>query len=317
MVESLTVSSSMLIPSAENAEITPAMLATLWGIADELDRQRIPATVTDAVWLTIPSQRLRDPEGRSDNFWLAKCLDRLNGLKLRGEYRGDPWGAVILAEWHITQGGSVVRVLIPPAAVAAIQSPKTFAKIEITAAYRLKGHARRLYAALADKKRMGKPFWIYDLDELRGIFDAEGQYPRWADLRRYVLLPALDEINDYGTVTLTMTPEKLGRSIVGVRFDWQWKTLDAARVTDEENDQPKGARHMDRTQSDAPPLSPAVPSEEDDADRRREEVEADRAAYRAWKEANPRGTFQQYVAEKDAGGTQSAAIEGGVAAHDP
>lgn len=310
MVESLTVSSSMLIPSAENAEITPAMLAALWGIADELDRQRIPATVTDAVWLTIPSQRLRDPEGRSDNFWLAKCLDRLNGLKLRGEYRGDPWGAVILAEWHITQGGSMVRVLIPPAAVAAIQSPKTFAKIEITAAYRLKGHARRLYAALADKKRMGKSFWNFSLDELRQIFDAAGEYRRWADLRRYVLLPALEEINDYGTVSVSMTPEKLGRSIVGVRFDWKWKTLDDARVTDEENDQPKGARHMDRTQGDAPPLSLSVPSGEEETDRRRKEVEADRAAYRAWTKANPRGTFQQYIAEKDATGQQNPSIEG-------
>ena len=45
---------------------------------------------------------------------------------------------------------------MPPAAIQAIRAPKTFAKIEITAAYRLKGHARRLYAALADKKHMGQ-----------------------------------------------------------------------------------------------------------------------------------------------------------------
>lgn len=305
MVDSFTVSSSMLIPSAENAEITPAMLTALWGISHELDRLRIPATVTDAIWLEMPSQRLRDPEGRSDNFWLAKCLDRLNGLKLRGEYRGDPWGAVIVAEWHITKGGTMVRLLIPPAAVAAIRAPKTFAKIEMTAAYRLKGHARRLYAALADKKRLGQPFYSFSLDELRQIFDAAGEYRRWADLRRYVLLPALEEINDYGTVSITMTPEKLGRSIVGVRFDWKWKTLDDARLTDEENDQPIGARHMDRKADAAPPLTDVLDPEVE----RRAQVEADRAAFRAWVELNPGGNFTAYMAAKGPS-QQTYAIEG-------
>lgn len=254
-MESLTVSSSMLIPSAANVAITPAMLAVLWGVADELDRRRITSKADDAVWLEIPSKRLRDPDGRNDNFWLRECLDRLTGIKLSGEYRGDPWGAVVLAEWHLTQGGSMCRLLIPPAAITAIRAPETFAKIEITAAYKLKGHARRLYAALADKKRMGKPYWAFTLDDLRRIFDLQDKYNTWADFRRYVLHPALDEINDYGTVSVRATPEKSGRSIVGVRFDWQWKTIDEARETNEENDKPAIARRKPDLPRDAPPLT--------------------------------------------------------------
>lgn len=254
-MESLTVSSSMLIPSAVNVAITPAMLAVLWGVADELDRRRVSSDAQDAVWLEIPSKRLRDPDGRSDNFWLRECLDRLTGIKLTGEYRGDPWGAVVLAEWHLTQGGSMCRLLIPPTAIRAIRAPETFAKIEITAAYKLKGHARRLYAALADKKRMGKPYWTFSLDDLRRIFDCEDKYPKWAKFSVHVLQPALDEINDYGTVSVKAKPEKAGRSIVGVRFDWQWKTIDEARETDEENGRHTIARRKPEGPRNAPPLT--------------------------------------------------------------
>ena len=253
-MDSLTVSSSMLIPSAVSVQITPAMLAVLWGIANELDRKRIPSNTEEAVWLEIPSKMLRDPEGRNDNFWLRSCLERLTGIQLKGEYRGDPWGAVVLAEWHLTQGGSLCRLLIPPSAIRAIRAPDTFAKIEITAAYKLKGHARRLYAALADKKRMGNPYWTYSLEELRRIMGVEDRYPTWSDLRRYVLVPAIDEINDYGTVAIKISPEKSGRSIVGIRFDWDWKSLDEARETDEENDRHSQARRKSEHDRSAPPL---------------------------------------------------------------
>jgi len=72
-----------------------------------------------------------------------------------------------------------------------------------------------------------------------------------------VLFPAHHEwsaeINDFGTVALKMTPEKLGRSIAAVRFDWKWKTIDEARVTDEENARAEIARHKEKGQSEAPP----------------------------------------------------------------
>ena len=250
----------MLIPSAANVAITPAMLAVLWGMADELDRRRVSAATTDALWLEMPSKRLRDPDGRNDNFWLRECLDRLMGVQLRGEYRGDPWGAVIVAEYHLTQGGTMCRILVTPAAVRAIRAPETFAKIELTAAYKLKGHARRLYAALSDKKRMGNPYWSYTLDDLRQIFDCAGKYPKWAKFNNHVLAPAIAEINDYGTVDLKAAPIKEGRGIVGVRFDWTWKSLDDARETVEENERHDAARRKTST-GDAPPLTDPAPEE--------------------------------------------------------
>jgi hypothetical protein len=256
-MDSLTVSSSIISPTGDKP-ITPAMVTALWVIAHEVDRLRIPATVEDAIWLEIPTVDLRGTDGRDDNVWLRECLRRLTGLQIGGEYRSNPWGAVILAEWHILQGGSTCKLLIPPAGIQALRTPETFAKIETHAAYKLEGPARRLYAALADKKRLGQPHWIYSLEELRTVLGVENRkaYQRWNNFRQRVLNPALEQINDYGTVTVKMTPQKLGRSINTVRFDWRWKTIDEARETEEENERPALARHQDKTKRDAAPLIP-------------------------------------------------------------
>ena len=118
------------------------MTAVVWEIAAELDRQRIPSQSRDAVWLDVPTTQLRGEGARADNVWLRECLERLTGIKVSGEHRGDPWGAVILAEWHIAQGGSMTHLLIPPAALAVLRSPGNFAKIEAAAAHTLTGHAQ-------------------------------------------------------------------------------------------------------------------------------------------------------------------------------
>ncbi|WOI58075.1 replication initiation protein [Palleronia sp. LCG004] len=177
-------------------------------------------------------------------------------MKLSGEYRGDPWGAVVLAEWHITEGGSMARLLIPPAGVHALRSPANFTKIEATAAHRLTGHARRLYAILADKKRLGRPYWTFTLEELRALMAADTQksYDRFNTFRQRVLDPAVEAINDYGTVTVTMTPEKRGRSVHAVRFDWRWKDPHDATETAAENERHSQARRQRQAADDAPPM---------------------------------------------------------------
>ncbi|EPJ43161.1 MAG: hypothetical protein OFPII_43310 [Osedax symbiont Rs1] len=254
-MDSLTISSSLLVPTGEK-RLTPAMVTALWVIGDELDTRRIPVNIQDAMWLNIPSKRLRGSEGRNDNVWLRECLERLTGLKINGTYKNEPWGAVVIAEWHITQGGAVTRILIPPAAIRAIRAPETFAKIEAFAAYKLQGASRRLYAVLADKKRMAKPYWAFSVDELRQIMGVQEKksYKRWNNFRQWVLEPAIEQINDFGTVTVKMTPQRVGRSVSTVRFDWVWKTIDQARKTEDENNRPTNERGKEQLTEDAPPL---------------------------------------------------------------
>jgi len=229
----ISVPSALISPRAA-ASLTPAMTAVLWEIAAILDERRISPTTTDAVWLEVPARRLRGPGSQDNNRWLRICLERLTGLQIGGEYRGAPWGAVLIAEWHLERGEAGARLLITPAAVQALRAPATFARIETEAAHRLPGPAARLYAALADKKRLDRTWWRYELDELRAVLGVEDYYSRWGNLRSRILLPALKSLNAFGTVHVTMTPEKLGRRITAVRFNWRWKSLDEARRTAEE-----------------------------------------------------------------------------------
>jgi len=93
---------------------------------------------------------------------------------------------VILAQWQITEGGTLARLLVPPAGVHALRAPANFMKLEATAAHRLTGHARRLYAVLADKKRQRRPNWEFGLDELRALMGVEDRraYRVWGQFRR-------------------------------------------------------------------------------------------------------------------------------------
>ena len=236
--------------------LTPAMVSAIWEIAAALDEQRVPAQVSNSVWLEVPTLRLRGEGGRSDNVWLRQCLDRLTGIKISGEHKGDPWGAVVLAEWHIVHGGSLARLLIPPAGIHALRSPSNFTKIEAAAVHQLSGHGRRLYALLADKKRLGRPYWTFELGELRKLMGVTKQksYDRFNTFRQRVLDPAVDAINDYGTVTIRITPERQGRAVYAVRFDWRWKDLHDAAETAIESDRHSSARRKQQQAKDAPPM---------------------------------------------------------------
>ena len=248
--------SSPAISVRAEKPLTPAMLSALWEIAAVLDEERIPATVPNSVWLTIPTKRLRGPGARQDNTWLRECLDRMAGLRMTGEYRGNDWFAVMLAEAHFIEGGAKVRVLVPPAGIHAMRSPGNFVKIETTAAHRLPPHARRLYALLADRKRQRAPYAEWSLENLRGLMGVDGRrsYDVWAQFRKRVLNPAVEAINDFGAVNVKMTPVKSGRSIVAVRFDWQWKDPHDATETVAENERHSAARRKDQATTDAPPM---------------------------------------------------------------
>lgn len=254
-MEQIAVSSAALALRAEKP-LTPAMISALWEIAAVLDEDRTPASVPNSVWLTIPTARLRGPEARPDNVWLRECLERMTGLKLSGQHRGDEWGAVLVAEWSIIEGGTKARILIPPAGVHALRSPGNFVKIETTAAHRLPPHARRLYALLADRKRQREPYGQWSLDNLRGLLgvDDKRAYDRWNNLRQWVLSPAVEAINDFGTVDVTMTPVKSGRSVAAVRFDWRWKDPHEATETVAENEKHSIARRKEQLTDDAPPM---------------------------------------------------------------
>lgn len=254
-MNTITVPSS-LVAIQTKEPMSPAMRAVIWEIGAALDEARVRPSHREAVWLSISTARLRGEGGRDDNQHLKATLDRLTGVYLTGEHQGDEWGVVILAEWHLEQGGSMARLFIPPAAVAAIQSPQTFAKIEARAAHSLTGHGRQLYVLLADKRNMHQRHWTYTVDELRslmGVADSKA-YQVWHQFNRWVLQPALNQVNDFGTVRVKMTTKRLGRSVNWVRFDWQWQDPHSAVETTAENERHSRARRRTQASADAPPM---------------------------------------------------------------
>lgn len=250
----LTVPSPFVSPRGDKP-LSPQTVSIIWRIADALDKKRTPANVPNSIWIELPTSALRGKGARSDNVWLRECLQRLARLQLSGEYRGDPWGAVLLAEWQIVEAGAKARLLIPPAGVQALRMPSTFVKIEELAAVQLPGHARRLYGLLADRKRQARKSWTYSLEELRFALGVEQHksYNRFNNFRQRVLEPALKAINDFGTVEVSMRPKKVGRSVDRVEFQWHWKSVDAAKETTVENERHSTARRKHQETDDAPP----------------------------------------------------------------
>ena len=111
---------------------------------------------------------------------------------------------------------------------------------------------------LVDKKRLGRPSWTFTLGDLRALLGVADRtaYDRWSDFRTRVLDPAIAAINDFGTVKVTMTLEKVGRSVSAVRFDWDWRDVHEVSETVVENARHSSARRRKQGDDDAPPMIP-------------------------------------------------------------
>ena len=73
----------------------------------------------------------------------------------------------------------------------------------------------RLYELL--KSYGNNPFWCFEVDRLKKSLNAEN-YKRWPDFRRYVLEPAVRDINTYSDLTVSYQAEKEGRSYSRIEF---------------------------------------------------------------------------------------------------
>lgn len=250
---------SPLLTKMTGAKLTPAQRKALWLLAAHLDERRVPApaspTEGDAVWVEVPTKTLRGDGARSDNVWLRELLDRMTGVRFGGKARSNDWGAVLLAQWEIINGGTAARLLIPPAGLAALRSPDTFAKIDAEAVHRLPPHARTLYGLLADKQRQDHKRWHVEVDELRALLGVADKYQgRFNNFRQYVLKPAVAAINDFGVIALGYEEERRGRAVAAVKFWWSFKELDDACQTAKENGRHSKARRKVQEAADAPPL---------------------------------------------------------------
>lgn len=77
-------------------------------------------------------------------------------------------------------------------------------------------------ASLSNLDRINsKTFSVPELRALLGV--AEGKLARFADLNKWALTPAISEINQLSRLTLTATPNKIGRTVASVTIAWEVK----------------------------------------------------------------------------------------------
>ena len=78
-------------------------------------------------------------------------------------------------------------------------------------------HAIRLYELLVQWPEGHR---VVELDDLRRWLQLEDRYPLMADLRRWVIEPAVQQINEHSPLMLTWSPRKAGRKVTHLVFDY-------------------------------------------------------------------------------------------------
>ena len=89
-----------------------------------------------------------------------------------------------------------------------------------------------------------KTFTVPELRAFLGVPD--GKMERWNDVNRFALKPAIAEINQTSRLTLTATPNKIGRTVASVTIAWEEKPLEGKRAAKAELDRPKMGRKARR-----------------------------------------------------------------------
>lgn len=79
----------------------------------------------------------------------------------------------------------------------------------------------RLYELLSQYLQDGQR-WI-TVDDLRAMFELEDKYSKYADLRKWVVEPSVDELNEKSNYDVTFKPEKDGRTVTKLWFFFKEK----------------------------------------------------------------------------------------------
>lgn len=88
---------------------------------------------------------------------------------------------------------------------------------------------------------------IFTVPELRAVLGVpDGKVKRFADLKKDVLTPAIAEINQTSRLTLTATPNKIGRTVVSVTISWAEKPPEGKQEARRELARPKVGRQARR-----------------------------------------------------------------------
>lgn len=85
-------------------------------------------------------------------------------------------------------------------------------------------HAIRLYELLMQWDSIGQR--EIGIDQLRAWFQLEDRYPSIKDFKKWVLEPAVEQINEHSPLAVNWSQQKTGRKVTHLVFDFTLKSLD-------------------------------------------------------------------------------------------
>jgi len=202
------------------------LLHAVWDQLDERAVHAIPVSEINSVF--------RELGGEHDSKWIWESATRLTETIVKWHYtEGDTRydGIAALFSAQISRNNrkeGILRFQFPGLLIPIFKDPRRFSRLRTHFLIELSGkYAVTLYELLESVANKDVPELRATVDELRQWLKVpEGKLIRWQDLRRYVLEPAIKQVNDNPTgagFQVRMRLEKESRAIrsVVVRV---WKT---------------------------------------------------------------------------------------------
>ena len=110
-------------------------------------------------------------------------------------------------------------------------------------------YSLRLYEVLSLRfgldRKFSETFSLEDFRETMGV--PAGKLPEWYDLKRKVIEPAIAEVNHLCGFTVSYTPEKRSRKIIGITLAWAEKTEEDRINAAKELERPRDGRKARRS----------------------------------------------------------------------
>ena len=214
---------------------------------------------TDKETYTVTADALSDITGTSTQRaykGLAEAAHRIfrREVRIEGGSNGDNLGPhdnkgvrrrITMARWvqavtYIEDEGRIElrfsHDILPY--LSMLQREFTAYKLYHVAAMR-STHGVRLYELLAQWRQAGER--DLKIEEIKKMFGVEGRYSRIPDLKRYVIEPAVRDVNECSDLNVEWGQRKAGRSVVAIQFRFKPKTAkkgvkDAVSATDQDPD---------------------------------------------------------------------------------
>lgn len=197
-----------------------------------ISKVRRDEPLTDQKLYRVSAQEIADMSGTQIGTAyqnLKAASERLfeRRVSLHASPNGDGKVKVRLTRWVQTieydEGGGAVSLRFGTDMVPYLsQLTEQFTRYALADIAKMtSAHAVRLYELLAQWRGTGER--VVSIEWLREAFQLEGRYPNIRDFKRWVIEPAVEQINEYSPLQVRWDQRKTGRRVTHITFTFNEK----------------------------------------------------------------------------------------------